>query len=158
VDTRIVQFESILSRHKSVGLDTSIFIYHLEDIRPYSDLTDVLLNNISKGKNSGVISMIALIELLVKPHREGRTDIVDSVEDFVTGLPNSKILPVDMEISKLSAEIRGKYNLLVPDSIHIATSIIEGCDLFVTNDIALKKIGEIKVLSLDDYIVNEPRQ
>lgn len=152
MDSRIAQLESILNEHKSIGLDTSIFIYHLEDIMPYSELTNVLLNNISNGKNVGVISIIAMIELLVKPYREGRNDIAGSVEDFITGLPNSKTLPVDMEISKLSASIRGKYNLLVPDAIHIATSIIGGCGLFVTNDFALKKIEEINVISISDYV------
>lgn len=152
MDLKINQFKALLNEHQDVGLDTSILIYHLEDILPYSNLTDSVLSNISQGKNNGVLSTIALIELLVKPYREGRADVVDSIEDFVTGLPNSIIFPVDMEISKLSAKIRGKYNLLVPDSIHIATSIINGCGLFITNDDAFKKIKEIKVLSLDDYI------
>jgi hypothetical protein len=32
----------------------------------------------------------------------------------------------------------------LPDSIQIATVIVSGCDAFLTNDVALKKVTEIR--------------
>lgn len=51
---------------------------------------------------------------------------------------------VNREIAKLTAIIRSKYNFQFPDSIQIATAIASNSDAFLTNDIALKKVTEIR--------------
>ena len=47
---------------------------------------------------------------------------------------------------------KAKYHIRTPDSIQLATGIIHGAETFITNDLALKKINEIKIIVLDDYI------
>lgn len=149
---RLDKFIAILGKNENIGIDTSIFIYHLEDIEPYSELTEALLSNVSRGKNNAIISSVVLIELLVKPLQDKNFNIANSIEKFLDDLPNSKILPVDLEIARKSAYIRSKYNILIPDAIHIATAIAGNSSLFVTNDIRLKKIDEIEVITLEDFI------
>ena len=36
------------------------------------------------------------------------------------------------------------------DSIHLATAIVYGCDVFLTNDKQLKQVEEINVLLVDE--------
>jgi hypothetical protein len=35
---------------------------------------------------------------------------------------------------------------LLPDSIQIATVIVSGCDAFLTNDVALRKVTQIRAI------------
>ena len=69
-------------------------------------------------------------------------------------MPNTTIKPIDYEISKKAASLRADYNLRTPDSLIISTAINSRSKLFITNDIALKKIkmDELKTIVLDDYL------
>jgi hypothetical protein len=49
-------------RHPVIGLDTSIFIYHLEDHPRYGPVTTDLLSAMEKGVFQGVTSYLTLIE------------------------------------------------------------------------------------------------
>jgi predicted nucleic acid-binding protein len=64
--------DAFLSRHKKVGLDTMVFIYHLEDHPRYVPLTQRIFEALEAGENRGVTSVIAILELLVRPKVEGR--------------------------------------------------------------------------------------
>ena len=56
------------------------------------------------------------------------------------------------EVSELSAKLRAKYAIRTPDAIQIAVGIIYGADVFLTNDSDLKKVKDIKVLILEDFL------
>ena len=45
-----------------------------------------------------------------------------------------------------------KYNLKTPDAIQISIGVLNGAQIFLTNDINLKQVKEIKVILLDDLI------
>lgn len=64
-------------------------------------------------------------------------------------IDNFSFVPVNMEISLEAARLRAKYPALkTPDSIHLATGIKKKADYFITDDKNLKKISEIKVLTM----------
>jgi predicted nucleic acid-binding protein len=52
----------------------------------------------------------------------------------------------------LSSKLRAKYAIRIPDAIQIAVGIIYGADTFLTNDSDLKKVKDIKVLVLEDFL------
>lgn len=68
---------------------------------------------------------------------------------FSEGLTTYEILH---EVSELSADLRARYNIKTPDAIQIATAVIYGAKVFLTNDPALKKVLDIKTLVLDDLV------
>jgi predicted nucleic acid-binding protein len=39
---------------------------------------------------------------------------------------------------------------LAPDALQIATAVESGCEGFLTNDLTIKRIQEIKILVLDE--------
>lgn len=57
---------------------------------------------------------------------------------------------IDAQIANEAAVLRAKYGLRTPDSIQVATAIISGCDAFLTNDLKIKVVTEIKILVLDE--------
>jgi len=75
-------------------------------------------------------------------------------EGFISSLPNTKIQPVDYNIAKFAASLRGDYNLRTPDSIILSTALITCSEAFITNDIFLKKLNikDIKILILDEHL------
>jgi predicted nucleic acid-binding protein len=61
-----------------------------------------------------------------------------------------ELIPLDVEIAKFASKLRVKYGLETPDAIQIATSIQVGCDFFLTNDLGLRKVTEVKVIIMDN--------
>jgi predicted nucleic acid-binding protein len=60
------------------------------------------------------------------------------------------LLPVDVSIARHSADLRAHYNLRTPDAIHVATAIEGQCDAFLTNDLGIKQVTEVRILVLDE--------
>ena len=56
-----------LAGDQIIGLDTSIFIYHLEGNEVYMPLTRQVLEAVENGQCQGVVSTITLMELTVQP-------------------------------------------------------------------------------------------
>lgn len=65
------------------------------------------------------------------------------------------IWPVSVAIAERAAHLRAQYRLRTPDAIHIATAMIAGCDAFLTNDLNLKRVQEIRVLVLEELETGE---
>ncbi len=53
-------------------------------------------------------------------------------------------------LAEQAAQVRAKYNILLPDALQIATALINGCDTFLTNDPALQQVTELRILVLGD--------
>ncbi len=45
----------------------------------------------------------------------------------------------------LATEIRARYGFKTPDSIHLAASVTNGCDQFLTNDRRLERFPDIAI-------------
>jgi predicted nucleic acid-binding protein len=56
-------------------------------------------------------------------------------------------------VSEMAAKLRSTYLMKTPDAIQIATGVLYGASRFLTNDPNLKKISEVKVLVLDDFLI-----
>jgi predicted nucleic acid-binding protein len=51
-------------------------------------------------------------------------------------------------VSQKAAEIRVHYNLKLPDALQVAVALVSGCDGFLTNDAALQRVTELRILLL----------
>ena len=93
----------------------------------------------------GVVSAVTLAECLVFPIKQGLSELEQAFEEVVNS-DRVEFIVTDREIAKLTAVIRAKYNFQLPDSIQVATAIASGCDAFLTNDVALGKVTEIRAI------------
>jgi predicted nucleic acid-binding protein len=73
------RFRERLGGHSIVGLDTSIFIYHLEAHPRYQPLTQALLVGVQAGQQEAITSMVTVMELTVHPWRVGRAAVPASM-------------------------------------------------------------------------------
>jgi predicted nucleic acid-binding protein len=145
--------EKIKSLEK-ICIDTSILIYHLEDIKPYNELTKIIIKEIANNQVACIISTLTITELLTKPYSLKDTEKIRLFDEFIRSLPNTTIQAIDYNIAKNAALLRADHNLRTPDSLILSTAKQTSCQIFVTNDYALKKIrtDSLKVIILDDYL------
>lgn len=140
---------------KIVAIDTSALIYYIEKHEKYFPILNKVFDKCGKSNDFKLItSSISIIEVLSKPLKEKREDLVHQYEDILLFSDNVYVIVVDTNIAKQSANLRAKYNFLrTPDAIQIATAIYASAEYFLSNDKKLKNIEEIKCLVLDELLV-----
>lgn len=151
---RTSKFLSELTSLTKVGVDSAILIYHLEDTKPYSDLTEAAFTAIARGSPGAVVSTVSVTELLVKPYSDGQPDRIAAFERFVLSLPNSALVGPGYAAAKDAARLRARYGIRMPDALLVATARGEQADGFLTNDAGLRKLKAegLTVMVLDDYL------
>lgn len=137
-----------------VCLDSSILIYHLEDMQPYSDLTETIFERIVEGIPKAILSTISITELLVQPFATGREDHVLAFENFLLTFPNISLIPPSYFIAKEGARLRARYGVRTPDALLLATALAEKSEAFLTNDARLKPLRAegMAIIILDDFL------
>ncbi|KKM11952.1 hypothetical protein SY88_06055 [Clostridiales bacterium PH28_bin88] len=136
-----------------VLVDTNCLIYYLEDGPGSTMLEEDIFRPISEGKLSGMMSVITLLEVLVKPLKEGRNDVVEDYLETLTTYPNLIIMGVGNSLVVRAAQIRAKHGLKTPDAIIAATALEGKADVLLTNDPAFKALEPaIRVLLLSDIM------
>lgn len=134
--------------YKRIGLDTSVLIYYIEEHPFYLRKIEPLVNRIAEGKAVGITSYVTLLELLVKPLREKRFDLVEQYKIILSA--RLEMVAIDEPVSIKAAELRAKYRIKTPDAIQMASVITRNGNVFVTNDERLGDVKEIEVLTLRD--------
>ncbi len=149
-----MEFQNALKKLKRVGLDSSILIYHLEDLEPYSSLTENIFARVAEGSLNAVLSTVSVTELLVQPFTTGQKDRIAAIERFLYSLPNTEIKSPDYPVAREAARLRSKYRVRTPDALLIATSINEKADAFITNDGGLRALRDegLTILVLADFL------
>jgi predicted nucleic acid-binding protein len=124
-----------------VYLDTAPTIYLVENISPWAEAVSRYL---STRDAIPAASVLTRMECRVKPMRDGRTGLLDDFEAFFQSLPGG-LLDLKAAVFDKAAKLRASLNLRTPDALHLATALVHGCDVFLTNDTALTRCTEIQV-------------
>lgn len=135
---------------KTVFLDTAPLIYFIEGNSEYQPILSHLFDFNDKGGFSFVTSSVTLLEVLVKPLREGQKAIAEQYRDILTTAPGIELFDVTSTIAEQAAQLRARYNLRTPDAIQLATCIELGADYFLTNDNRLKAVSETTVIAVGE--------
>jgi predicted nucleic acid-binding protein len=141
-----------LKKATKVALDTNSFIYLLERNFVYFNVIMDVFNLIESGVVKGITSTLAIAEILTKPYKFGDYRLANEYKILFRHFPNLNVISVDALVSEKAAWFRAKYNFRTPDAIFLATALVSGAEIFVSNDVQLNKITEFKVLLIDDYV------
>ncbi len=142
----------ILRHHSCIGIDTSIFIYHIEASPLYADPAGEALDTLATGAFRGVTSVLTLMEITVHPLRLGRPLVADEYEILLASFPNLHIIDLDRRIARRAAELRAVHRLKPADALQVASCLSEQATAFLTNDKGLRRVTEVEVLLLDDFV------
>lgn len=128
-----------------VCLDTSLFIYFLEQNPKFYQTSEVYFSKLEKGTIKAVTTILSLTEILSYENLMIPEDKI-IIEFFAT--PNLIVVEVNQAIAVEAARIRREYKFKLADSIQLATAKCARARAFITNDERLKKFKELKVILL----------
>jgi len=135
-----------------VCIDTAPIIYFIEKHPKYLSAIRPFFAEIEAGNIEAITSTITLLEVLVHPLRKGNQALARKYREILLYSSNLTTYEILHEVSELSAKLRAKYSIKTPDAIQIAVCILYGANTFLTNDSDLKKVSEVNVLILDDFV------
>ena len=141
-----------MSRHRKVGLDTSIFIYQVEENNEYFHFTDSIFIWLDEPRAQAITSTITLLELLVQPYRLGDIDRVNKFYALFSTFPHLEWLPPTLEIADMGARFRAEYSLRTADAIQAATAVSGDATGFISNDPGVRRVAGLEVIILDDLL------
>jgi predicted nucleic acid-binding protein len=142
-----------LADHAVIGLDTSIFIYHLEAHPRYLPLTQKLLADIQTGRHTAVTSTVTVMELTVRPWQIGQPAVAREYEVLLVNFPNLNLADVSRDIARRAAQLRARFGLRPADALQVATALVHGATAFVTNDRRLARLEPaLEIIVLEDII------
>ena len=147
-----LRLAKILKGVDRIAIDTAPFIYFIEENKSYIDILDVLFTRINEGRLTAYTSVVTLIEVLTKPIEDGNEELVERYSAILTNSSHLSVVDIDSSMAVEVARLRAKYHIKTPDAIQIATGIVNDAKVFITNDVNLKRVKEIKVLLLDDLL------
>ncbi len=141
-----------LARHSVIGLDTCVFIYHLEADPRYLPLTQVALRGIQSGRWLGVTSILTIMELTVRPWQLGQAAVAQEYEALLFHFPHLAVADVTRNIARRAAQMRALHHLRPADALQVATAVQHGATAFLTNDQGLARLEPtLTVLLLDRF-------
>ncbi len=117
-----------------LALDTSVLAAYLDA----SDATHpaavcVLKELVESGRNPAIVSMITVMEILVRPFRQSPPSH-QTVLAFLRSHPNLDCIDVDLQVAQEAASVRASHRLSAPDALVAATGIAAQVAHLVTND------------------------
>lgn len=143
--------DKFLKEQRNVFIDTSLFIYFVEQHPRYYSACCKIFENIENSRIKAATSTLSLLEILVQPYRQKKDDLILKFYSLLTTYPNLTWIPLTIETADLAARFRAAYNLKTPDSIQAASAVIYGAG-FICNDSVFKKVKEINCLVLEECV------
>jgi predicted nucleic acid-binding protein len=149
----MAKLDQILTSKVRIGMDTSPFIYYFEHHTTYFPLVHEIVDYVENRPLAKMVtSTLTLLETIVFPLRNNRTDLVAQYRTVLTETDYLQLIELGIPVMMIAAELRAKYNFRTPDAIQIGSCIHSNADLFVTNDKSFRRVQEIEILVLDDFV------
>lgn len=135
-----------------VGLDTSIFIYLIEEHAQFLHLVEPVFAAIDTGALKGTTSGITLLEVLVAPYRAGDLSLAARYEALLTRSRNLHLVEMNRPILRAAAHLRAICEVKTPDALQLAAALTSNCSAYLTNDRNLPRIPGLRILQRRNYL------
>lgn len=150
-----MRIEDALEGVRQIFLDTAPVIYLVEANPEFGALVQRTFQAMEQRRITAVASPVTLAECLVLPLRSQQVLAEQSFRALLTEADGMSFVDIDAQIGVKAAAIRVQYGLKLPDALQIAVALCSGCDGFLTNDQAIKRVKELNVIVLSDWVTVE---
>jgi len=120
--------------------DAILFIYWLENNPQFARRVGEIRTRMEDRGDQLLTGAFTFGEVLAGPYRIGAVKVADETKRLLRSVV-SEVIPFTSETADHYARIRGSMGLPPADSIHLASAVQAGTDLFLTNDKRL--IGKV---------------
>lgn len=138
-------------RGQRVYLDANVFIYALEGIEPWATSLHGVFSGLDAGELIAITSRLTLAECLVRPFALGREDLVQVYRLALSPRPSLEIAPLQTELLVSAARLRAELGFKLPDAIHVATALMQGCTAMLTNDAGFRRAPDLTLFLLSEW-------
>ncbi len=135
-----------------VALDSSIFIYFIEEHSIYLPLVEPLFEAIDAGELEAVTSSLTLLEVLVIPFRSANAALIARYETLLTRSRGLRLIDLDRDFLRSVAQVRASTRVKTPDAMQLTAAMAAGCPVFLTNDDRIPNVPGLRVLVLESYL------
>ncbi len=148
---KVMQIDEALAGVTRLFVDTAPVIYFVERHPSFVDRVDPIFEKL-ESEITAVVGVATVAECLVGALRLGLPDLEQA---YLNVAAREDVIFVNstLTIAREAARVRFQYNLQLPDSLQIASAIASGCQAFLTNDVQLKRVAEVKVLVVSELEV-----
>lgn len=136
-----------------IYLDASPIIYAVEKVPPYHTLLQPLWERRLSQLPYFVGSELLLLETLVKPVQVGNVSVETLFRQFLNA-KEMQMVPISRAILETALQLRATTRLKTPDAIHAATALQIQCKAFITNDPAFRRVSDLTVIVLSEFLSN----
>ncbi len=144
----------MLPESGTVYLDANSIIYTIEGIEPYLTMLDPIWDAVQARTLTIITSDLTLLEVLVGPLKRGDKALEIDYRTVLQTSQGVQLIPISHPVLEQAASLRATTSLKTPDAIHAATALIVGCGLFVTNDVAFKKVPGLPTAILSEILLS----
>ena len=130
----IASLERVLPEGDRLLLDTTALAAYLDASEPTHDLARHVIDAmVGPGRNAAIVSMITVMEILVRPLRATPRGH-HTVMAFLRGQPNLTAVPVDLQVAQDAAFLRAAHRFSPPDALIVGTGFAAQVGHLLTND------------------------
>jgi predicted nucleic acid-binding protein len=151
-----LKVEEALAGVTRLGLDTSPLIYYIEESEVYKSALEFVFGQVIAGEVEAFTSVVTITEVLVQPLLQKDQEMAERYREILLQSDHLHVIPITERIAQKAAQLRADYTLRTPDALQLSASVEVGCDIFLTNDAALKRVSEIRVVTLSDFEDKSP--
>ena len=117
-----------------VLLDTTVLAAYLDATDATHPVARQVLDElVATGRNPAVVSMVTVMEILVRPMR-ATPPSTHTVLEFLRTHPNLTCFAVDLAVAQEAAYLRAGRTFAPPDALIVGTGLAAGVRRLVTND------------------------
>jgi len=137
---------------RKLCIDSNIIIYLTDSVHPYQTLAKLLFQMVEAGNAAAVISILSVAEVMQGPINQNQPALALEVRDYLVNFPNCRCQEITLGVLERvgrdgTIEWKG---LRTVDSLIVACGLVNGVDLFVSNDRHFRKaIPKPMMLSFD---------
>lgn len=147
----------MVPEHDRLLLDTTVLAAFFDATDATHPVARHIVNEMAgTGRNSAVVSMITVMEILIRPLRASPPGH-HTVLAFLRNHPNLVCAPVDLQVAQEAAGLRAEKRFSPPDALIVGTGLATQVGHLVTNDHnwtgkLAPMSGRIKVVRLSDHL------
>lgn len=142
-----------VAKVNSLFIDTAPIIYYVEAHPLFGSLTKEVVSAFQSGNLCAYSSVLTITEVLPKPIERGDEKLARKFAEFLKHGKGLTVVEISEEVAEVAGTLRGHYSFLkTVDAVQIAAALDIGAEAFLTNDVKLKQIKEIKVLVMMDFL------
>ena len=128
--------ENAIPAGDRVLLDTTTLAAYLDETEAVHPAARYVVEQlVGTGRNGAVISMITVMELLIRPMRATPSGH-HTVLAFIRNHPNLSAFDVDLQVAQDAAFLRAAHRFAPPDALVVGTALAAQVGHLVTNDFA----------------------